>query len=416
MSEDPVMTSPRARWIVEITCAALGVWLILWAWRADRHWFEVHTLDFYSCTTDPKELGRASFERVVAVVVGALLLLVARPRLGRWVGSRTPRAALGALARIAVAFVLALLACEGILRLKHDPPGPPTLHWEPISDADPVLHWRPARSRTTEHKIGDKVVAFHIDANGWRVKSPDEVVDFDRPTILFTGESVASGFGLPYEDTYPSMIGDDLHVQVVNVAVQGYGSDQAYLRMHEALPRFHHPVAAVTLVVPTQIHRNVAIDRPRLGLNDDGTFFPVPRHDDDWLAPLRRSRLAGVYEKVFGYHSDEAFRIARAIYVATAKEARARGAFPLFVLTSWGAACLPDDTGLPPLEHNLFDGLNVEHISVDPPPDAWDEAIQHTGPRGHRAIADAIEHSLREHALFPQPGTTTGGTDAADVH
>src|SRR5258708_39719723 len=55
-----------------------------------------------------------------------------------------------------------------------------------------------------------------------------------------------------------------MHAQVVNVADGGYGSDQAHLRAVDALPRFAHPVAVVSTVLPVQLLRNLRDDRPHL--------------------------------------------------------------------------------------------------------------------------------------------------------
>jgi hypothetical protein len=291
-----------------------------------------------------------------------------------------------------------------ILRRMPAKPGPVTYNYEPLSDSDARLQWHPMASHTSEFRVGDKDLHFYVDANTWRVRSPDEVVDFTKPTLLFTGESIASGFGLNYEETYPFMVGQDLGIQVVNVAVQAYGTDQAYLRMSDALPRFERPLAAITLVVPPSIQRDVAVDRPRLGLAADGSFITVPRHDDDWFSFIRTSRAMSVYYATIDYHSDEAFRVARATFVSTAREAAARGAFPLFVFTQWKAFCLPGPDGDLFIEHNLFDGLGLTHIHADPPEDTFDASIQHVNARGQRFVADAIERALRGHVI---PGATT---------
>jgi hypothetical protein len=90
----------------------------------------------------------------------------------------------------------------------------------------------------------------------------------------------------------------------------------------------------------------------------------------------------------------------RASIVATARDTRARGAFPLFVLTNCGTTCLKDETGVSSIDHTMFDGLDVEHVRVDIPDDVFDRRIGHPDRRGQAMIADAIEKELREHGLL----------------
>jgi hypothetical protein len=398
---------PRVRLAVEVFCVAVGLALLLWAWRADRAWFEVHTMGFFACMTQPSELRHSIMKRWLGVVVGLVMILVVRPRAGRWAGRRSALQVVSAFGVTFVAALLALVASEFILRRTPQRPGPVTYNYEPLSDHDPRLEWIPMASHTSDHRVGDKDLHFYVDANSWRVRSPDEVIDFDKATILFTGESIGSGFGLNYEETYPFMVGQDLGVQVVNLAVQAYSIGQSYVRMSDALPRFKRPLAAVTLVVPPSIMRNVTADRPRLEFADDGSYTVHPRHDDDWFSFVRGSRLMTVYYAAIDYRSDEAFRIARATFVATARQATARGAFPLFVFTQWKEYCLPSDDGDLVVVHNLFDGLDVTHIRADAPRDTFDPSIQHINARGQRVLADAIEHALRDHGI-PAPTTSAG--------
>lgn len=299
--------------------------------------------------------------------------------------------------RIAAAAALALVTSDLVLRWKLKPPPPPKplLNYEPESEGDPKYVYRAIRSHVTERHVGDKVLRFFIDANGYRRQSLDDVVDFARPTILFTGESVASGFGLNYEETYPFMVGEQLGVQAVNVAVQGYSSDWAYMRLSEELPRFQQPIATVTLVHHMLVDRTMWPDRPHWIVGDDGTKTLIPRKDDDgWLA---RSPLLGLFSNL--YHSDEGLRRMRSYIRATARETRARGGFPLFVLTNCGTPCLPDETGASSIDHTLFDGLDVIHVRVDMTDDVFDWSIGHPNRVGQAKIAEAIEKVLREHGV-----------------
>jgi hypothetical protein len=378
-----------------LAVALVGLTLVVWAYRIDRHWIDIH-MTTHSCAEYPKELTRGRVVRWVGLISGALLLFAA-PFAGRWARRRGPRELATRAVGVLAATFLALLVSDGVLRWRNKP-GPPGLrvfHYEPDSEGDPRYVYRPIRSHVTGCRVGDKTLRFVIDANGYRVPSTDFEVGFTRPTILLTGESVASGFGLNYEETYPSMIAGRLGVQTINVAVQGYGSDGAYMRLSEELPRFEHLIATVTMVNHMMVDRNVWPDRPHLVIEEDGSRKNEPVKDTTgWLD---RSPLLRLITDV--YHSDEGVRRTRSYIEATAVESRARGAFPLFVLTNCGTRCMLDDTGAPSIEHTLFDGLDVEHVRVDIPDDYFDVSIGHPDRRAQALIADAIERALREHDL-----------------
>ena len=78
---------PRVRLFVEVLCAAVGLALLVWAWRADQSWFEVHTMGYFSCMTSPGEIRNAVIKRWLGVVAGLVVLFVVRPRAGRWAGA-----------------------------------------------------------------------------------------------------------------------------------------------------------------------------------------------------------------------------------------------------------------------------------------------------------------------------------------
>ena len=94
--------------------------------------------------------------------------------------------------------------------------------------ADSRLGWTFVPSRTGHGTIGGRVVDYAFDAAGYRVRRADEPVDLERPTILFTGESVMFGKGLTWDESIPAQVGAMLGTQSANLAVDGYGSDQAY--------------------------------------------------------------------------------------------------------------------------------------------------------------------------------------------
>src|SRR5439155_1326122 len=169
------------------------------------------------------------------------LALVARPRVGRLVA----RAPAGAL-HVAIAAVVALGAGELVLRRAHLRPAEWLLpEEEPRRRPHPRLGWTFVPARSGHNTVGGRVIDYALDPAGYRVHRVDEPVDPERPTILFTGESVMFGEGLTWEESMPAQVGAMLGTQSANLAVHGYSNDQAYLRLQMELPRFRRPVAAV---------------------------------------------------------------------------------------------------------------------------------------------------------------------------
>lgn len=385
---------PRVRLFVELVVTLAGAALIACALRMDRHWLELHATPAF-CFEGPQQAAHARFRRALVVVAGAALILVVRPLFGRWAGRRNPRELLADLARLVVGpTVVALLVCEVVLRLW---PESPFAHYEPDAEVDPRLGWRPIASHVTEMPVGERTVRFVIDADGERVRSTEEPVDPSRPTIVFTGESVAMGFGLPYEETCEAMVADRLHVQTINVAVQAYGYDVSFLRLADALPRFPHVVATVTFALPAMIYRNVAPERPHLLFQPDGSWLSVPRADHNWL---RSSRIWELAEHVTGFHSAEAARRAHDVMAATDRVSRAHGATPLVVVFGW-PTCLGNGTSPSSIDQTLFEGLDVPFTHVDIQKGMWDPVTAHPDARGQAMIADAIVRELGKLGIGP---------------
>jgi len=379
---------------VEGLVVLAGVVLIGWAWVADRAWFEHHFYWRY-CAVSPRELTAAGVVRWISGAAGVGLIVGTRPRLGRWATRRAPREMLGQVARVGGAVLLSLLVTEGILRATNLPrPHHPILAL-PEARSDPWFGWVHQPSRTQTLSYGAKQVTYVIDADGDRILSADRPVDPSQPTVVFGGESITLGLGLDYGETYPALVERRLGIRSVNVSVTGYGNDQVYLRTRDELARLARPLAVVTLVTPVQLVRNVDPFKPHHYPRDDGSFEDVSPQPEWWT----QSHVRRFFDGLVGVHSEDALGVARAALRATARDARARGAFPLFVMTNWGPACLPDATGAPPLERALFDGLDVDHVRVDLPRDWWEEGIDHPSPRAHVALADAIVEALRGHGV-----------------
>ncbi len=387
-------TTARGAAIAARTLTTLaGAALVGWALAADARWAERHVLAAY-CATSRGEWVVARAVPWLAAAVGLIAMWKLAPAAGKLAERVSARKHAGPLARVAVAVVAAVLVGEGIARGLHDRlmlgarATPGDRDGAPMTRFEPRLGWSYVPGRTTWTRLGGRPIAYAIDGEGDRAASSDDRPDPARPTVLFAGESIAFGYGLPWDETFPYLVGHDLGIQAVNLAVVGYGSDQAHLRVLDALPRFARPLAVVTVFIPDQIARNVDPWRARLGLGPDGALVAVPASRGPRIAKLLRQ---------LPWHDDEPLRVTAAILRATAEAARARGAFPLFVVTNYGPACVRDGRdGEAWVVEELFVRQGLPYVRVDLDPEDLLPGLleRHPSERGTRKIASAVERAL----------------------
>src|SRR6185295_15973634 len=274
------------------------------SWFLPRHWY----------------VALEMFIRVVMATLGVSLALFARPRIGRLV-SRAPARAL----RAAIAAVLALGASELVLRRVHLR----AAEWlvpdeEPRRRVDSRLGWTFVPARTGHNTVGGRVIEYALDPAGYRVRRVDEPVDPAQPTMLFTGESVMFGEGLTWEESIPAQVGAMMGIQSANLAVHGFASDQAYLRLQTELPRFRQPVAMVSLFMTALFGRNLDDDRPHLA---PGLV---------WAPPVAHGRLESLAKLIVPYRRDvtveRGVALTREVFAATRALAKSRGAVAVIVV------------------------------------------------------------------------------------
>jgi hypothetical protein len=380
----------------------VGLIMLAGALRIDREWYEVHVL-VGRCAVFPSEVAGVGRLRVLLGVLGVLLLAVLYPldrlliRAARAAKGRVSR---GGVLRVSLAVILALVVSEVVLRSKsHASRGltRPTIALPP-THGDPRLGWAFDAPRTTVLQADGRSVTYAIDAAGDRVRSATQVPDPSRPTILFAGESVTLGLGVSWDEAYPALVGQRLGVQTLNAGVHGYGDDQIYLSMLDHLARLEHPIAVVTITMADLLDRDVSTWRDRLAVGEGGTLV-LAREQPELL---RESPLVAFIERVRPWEDDASLRVARAIFVATDRAARARGAQALFLLTNFGEPCLPDASGRPSIEARLFDGLAVKHVRVDLDPTWIVSSNSHPDARAHARLADGVVQALQGQRL-PAP-------------
>ena len=365
------------RLIVETVVASIGVALLACAIVANQGWLDRHFLP--SFFMPPLWYARLELSvRILLAALGAALVFIVRPRAGQFAARSA------GLLRVAIAAVLAFGASELVLRYVRLP----AAEWlvadeEPRRRPDPRLGWTFEPSRTGRSTVGGRKIEYTIDAAGYRVRQADEPVDFDRPTILFTGESVMFGEGLTWDETVPAQVGAMTGVQSANLAVHGFGTDQAYLRLEAELPRFRRPVAVVALFMTALFGRNLDDDRPHLG---PGLV---------WLPAQQRGRLASIARVLIPYRSDavvdRGVAVTREILRAIVGLARAHGATPLIVVPQLG----PEAPAEAALRRRILDDRGVPYVFVETDAAwrlAWD---RHPNAQADRAIAAAVAARLQ---------------------
>jgi hypothetical protein len=372
-----------SRRTVEGVTATIGVVLIGAALGANQAWLDRHFLPSFFLPR-PWYLVIQTSVRLLMATVGVWLALVARPVIGRVV-TRAP----GRVIQIAVAAALALGASELVLRSVHVRPA----EWllpdeEPRRRPDPRLGWTFVPSRTGSSTIGGRRITYSFDAAGYRVRRVDDPVDPERPTILFSGESVMFGEGLTWEETIPAQVSAMTGVQSANLAVHGYSNDQAYLRLQTELPRFRRPTAVVSLFMTALFGRNLDDDRPHLA------------HGLVWLPAEQPSRLMSLASLFVPYRAEDTVQrgvaVTREVLKATIDLARTRGATPLILVPHFGVEEQVERT----MRRRILDDAGVPYVWVEIDAAwrlAWD---RHPNASAAHTMAAAVAARLGELSRF----------------
>lgn len=328
----------------------------------------------------------------------------------------------------AVALAISLGAIEVVLRWLEIPF---RATWTPTENAmaqfDPERGWSyiPGRSYVRAFGSDRRPVAIHFDSMGARVASAEGTRDPDRPTVFFVGGSYTMGHGLPYEETFVGRLDGDpaFPFQVVNLGVQGYGTDQALLLLERYLDRFRC-AAVVYTFIDDHVLRNANDDRrliipyarflgtkPRFALAADGT--------------LRLEAAPARYEEMFQLHLWNWMRLVwyrhgplpgpeltRALIRRMRDATEARGA--QFVVVYWrqeirypeSVGQIVEWEGPSPLQGI---DVNVLDTGVEPPA-GWDGWVipgdYHPDARAHRRVAGLLRDRFAQLRLSSaRPGS-----------
>ena len=382
---------PLRRRLAEAAVALAGAALVALAILADQAWFDRHFVRAFFIPR-PVFQGVETSLRLLLAAAGLGAMLVLRPMVGR-LAQRVPAAALaGQALRIAVALALAAglgeLGLRAVFSHAAEQGGQRA---EPLRRADPRLGWVFAPARVGHASVGGRRIDYAFDPRGYRVASLAQPVDPNRPSIVFAGESILTGFGLRWDETIPARVGAALGLQSANLSVFGYADDQTHLRLAGELPRFSRPVAVVILFSPGLFFRDLDDDRPHLAAGLA------------WRPAARRWRLETLSRLFAAYHSDA--EIARAIDLVHAELradvdlASARGARALIVVPRLG----PEDPIEQTLRRRILDDAALPAVEVEPDPRWRIPGDLHPDARGAQAIAAAIIGRLRQSGPTAKP-------------
>lgn len=354
---------PRERVIstfVVLVAAALAAWAI----HADETWFMTHWMRhqcFLTRTSHDVALG----VRAGAGVLSVLLVLVAR---------RLARVSTPTYLRILLAVVLALGTTEIVLRTQR------------AKAAEP-----PADHRTVDATIGGRTVRYTFDPHGYRVADEKTSVDLHARSVVMSGESVAFGFGLDYEESIGARLEHRLGLQDVNMAVSGFSNASSLERLQAELPKLDAPVAVVCFVIHTWLDRNTDRRGWHVVWGEGQPMAILPPE------PETSSPLLALFRGLFRYHDDHRLEIGRQVLGQMSDLIHSRNATPLFVFSQCGARCRSTEFVVSELTRDL----DAPWISLDTPEEENLPSDMHPGPAAAARYADAIEKALRTNGVAP---------------
>lgn len=245
---------------------------------------------------------------------------------------------------------------------------------------DPELGWSYIPSKSAINETGGLKIPVYFDENSVRIPHPGFKLDYSKPSILFIGDSFTMGHGLIYEDSFVGRFSNfkEVHYQVVNLGVQGYGSDQALLALKKFLPKFNTKIV-VYAFIEDHILRNGSYDRrtliptarflgtkPKFELNDNNEIYLSKRpllykdYIHSYLFDFLKMR-AGALLGFFPPYPEE---LTKAIILEMKKHSEENGAH--FVVINWRWTKNDYD--------KLFHDLDVDVIdTMEDAPQEWEK-------------------------------------------
>lgn len=187
---------------------------------------------------------------------------------------------------------------------------------------DPELGWAPKPSVSGVHR--DKGFSVSVAQNRFGVRGPEDLETGRRGAsrrILVLGDSYVWGFGVSQEDLFsdPRVHGSD--VEIVNLGVSGYGTDQALLLYRRLGSRFEVDEVVLAFTPYNDVDNNLAsrqYDREKPFFTvQDGELRLHDTHVVDWALRSRMDALR-VQSRVLNLIDGAALRIRNRLLRASA--------------------------------------------------------------------------------------------------
>ena len=349
----------------------------------DHGWANRHFLPTFAWPR-VRQLQIVDTLRILTATFGLILMALVGPRFVRAVRDGRGRRAIGSAVSVLLAVAAATGVSEAVLRTR-------TWHatqerWgieEPRRVRNRELGWTYLPNHIGTKPIDGRLVTYTIDRFGYRVRSIGDPLDFSRPTILLAGESILLGYGLQWPETIAAHVQARTGLQVANLSVNAYGSDQIHLRLRRELPRFRRPVAVVIPFVPMLFDRDLDRDRPHL----DENLRWHPGSPPSW-------RLVGLVRRVLRYRSEQSIAagvlMAQRALRADIALARSRGARPIILVPEY----VPEEPTERAVRERVLDAAHIPYVLVRLQPGWRLVEDRHPDPRGAQAIAEAISRTL----------------------
>lgn len=272
-----------------------------------------------------------------------------------------------------------------------------------------------------------------LDARGYRGPALDGPKSPGRTRVVVLGDSIASGYGVSDEQTFPYLLHvRDNGLEVRNLGVEGYGPGQELLVLRQEALRLEPDVVVLALCL-----RNDFVDVVLpVALYDGVTPRPVFRFAGDRLVlddtPVRRSAAARAVQDLRDYShlfnrasallprrpaeaevswrqrkhdalADEeyAFRLTLELVLEMERVCRARGISFLVTTFPNGLSYVMK----PRLQERLHEALRSRGVRVidmgsrfralalRPPELALDD-VGHLAPRGHQVSSEILERAI----------------------
>jgi hypothetical protein len=380
--------SPGGVLAINVALALAGLVLLGLAAAATPAWADRHFLPAFAMSRD-FQMGVVQALRALLALAGLVLIFLVRPRVIRAIEAGRGRAlGLSALSTT-IAVVAAFAVAEAVLQ---------TRTWratqerwgtkEPLRQRDARLGWTFVPDHSGVAEVDGRAIRYVTDRHGYRVRAPGETPDATRPAILFAGESFLLGYGLHWPETIQARLEAETGLQVTNLSVNAYATDQILMRLNTEIPRFR-PVAVVIPFVPMLFDRNLDRDRPHLDANLRWHPAEPP--------PLRLVELARRVLRYRGARSiDEGVAMTQAALRAAIRHSELRGARAIILVPVYE----PEQPAERAIRERVLDSAHIPYLLVRLD-SAWRLQVdRHPNARGAQAIAAALARALADGVGF----------------